>query len=141
VAAEVLSGLPSAFDNRAIPNVIYTDPEVAWVGLTESEAKARGEPVRVGRFPLTALGRARTLGRTEGFAKVLSDPDGGLVLGVGIVSAHASELIAEGTLAIEMGARVEDLTATIHAHPTLSEANLEAAEVAAGTAVHRIAGI
>lgn len=136
VAAEVIAGLPSEFDNRVIPNVIYTDPEVAWVGLTVAEAEARGERVRIGKFPLTALGRARTMGRTEGFVRVLSDPDTGLVLGVGIVSAHASELIAEGTLAIELGARLEDLVVTIHAHPTLSEANLEAAEVAAGSAVH-----
>lgn len=138
VAAEVLSGLPSAFDNRTIPAVVYTDPELAVTGLTEAEAKAQNLPVRVGRFPLTALGRARTMGRTEGFAKVLSDPDSGLVLGLGIVSAHASELIAEGTLAIEMGARLEDLMVTIHAHPTLSEANMEAAEVAAGVAVHQM---
>lgn len=139
VAAEVIAGLPSAFDNRVIPNVVYTDPELAWVGLTEREAAARGETVRVGRFPLTALGRARTMGRTDGLAKVVTDPDTGLVLGVGIVAAHASELVAEGTLAIEMGARLEDLLVTIHAHPTLSEANLEAAEVAAGSAVHVLA--
>jgi dihydrolipoamide dehydrogenase len=140
VAAEVLSGLPSAFDNRAIPSVIYTDPEVAWAGLTEREARERGEPVRVGRFPLTALGRARTMNRSDGLAKVLSDPDTGRVLGVGIVAPHASELVAEGTLAIEMGARLEDLLVTLHAHPTLSEANLEAAEVAAGQAVHVVQG-
>ncbi len=136
VAAEALSGLPSAFDNRAIPAVVFTDPELAVTGLTEAEAKEGGIPIRVGRFPLTALGRARTMGRPEGFAKILSDPDTGLVLGVGIVSAHASELIAEGTLAIEMGARLEDLMVTIHAHPTLSEANMEAAEVSAGVAVN-----
>lgn len=138
VAAEALSGLPSAFDNRTIPAVVFTDPELAVTGLTESEARAQGIPVKVGRFPLTALGRARTMGRTEGFVKVLSDPESGLVLGLGIVSAHASELVAEGTLAIEMGARLEDLMVTIHAHPTLSEANMEAAEVAAGVAVHRM---
>jgi dihydrolipoamide dehydrogenase len=138
VAAEVIAGLPAAFDNRTIPAVVFTDPELAVTGLTETEAKARNIDVRVGRFPLTALGRARTMGRTEGFAKVLSDPESGLVLGLGIVSAHASELIAEGTLAIEMGARLEDLMVTIHAHPTLSEANMEAAEVAAGVSVHQM---
>lgn len=138
VAAEALSGLPSAFDNRTIPAVVFTDPELAVTGLTESEARVQRIPVKVGRFPLTALGRARTMGRTEGFVKVLSDPESGLVLGVGIVSAHASELVAEGTLAIEMGARLEDLMVTIHTHPTLSEANMEAAEVAAGVAVHRM---
>lgn len=136
VAAEVIAGEPSAFDNRAIPAVVFTDPEIAWVGLTERDVNEQGLDVTVGRFPLKALGRARTLGRTEGFAKILSAPDTGLVLGVGIVSPQASELIAEATLAIEMGATLEDLMVTIHPHPTLSESLMEAAEVAAGSPIH-----
>ncbi len=136
VAAEVIAGHDGAFDNRAIPAVVFTDPEIAWSGLTEREAGEQGIAVKVGRFPLSALGRARTLGRTDGLVKVIADADTGTILGVGIVGPMASELIAEGTLAIEMGATLEDLMATIHPHPTLSEAILEAAEVAAGEAVH-----
>jgi dihydrolipoamide dehydrogenase len=136
VVAEVIAGQPSAFDNRAIPAVVFTDPELAWAGLTEREAKEQGIKVKVGRFPLSALGRARTLGRTDGLVKIISDPDSQLVLGVGMVGPHASELIAEGTLALEMGATLEDLKVTIHPHPTLSEAIMEASEVAAGSAVH-----
>jgi len=136
VAAETLAGHDAAFDNRAIPAVVFTDPELAWTGLTEREAEAKGIGVKVGRFPLSALGRARTLGRNEGLAKILSDPETGRVLGVGMVGPQASELIAEGTLALEMGATLEDIMVTIHPHPTLSEAIFEAAEVAAGSAVH-----
>ena len=136
VAAEVIAGRPAAFDNRTVPAVVFTDPEIAWAGLTELEAKSQGLKVTVGKFPLAALGRAKTMGRTEGFAKVLADPDTQLVLGVGIVGPRASDLIAEATLAIEMGATLEDLMSTIHPHPTLSEAVMEAAEVAAGAAVH-----
>jgi dihydrolipoamide dehydrogenase len=136
VAAEVIAGQPSAFDNVAVPAVIFTDPEIAWTGLTEREAEEKGIQIKVGRFPLTALGRAKTIGKTEGFVKVLIDPETELVLGVGIVGQHASELIAEGNLAIEMGATVEDLIVSIHPHPTFSESIMEAAEVAAGGAVH-----
>jgi dihydrolipoamide dehydrogenase len=136
VAAEVIAGDKSAFDNRAIPAVVFTDPEIAWAGLTEMEAKEQGTEVNIGRFPLTALGRARTIGRTDGMVKVISDPESGLVLGVGMVGPQASELIAEGALAIEMGATLEDLMVTIHPHPTLSEALMEAAEVAAGSPIH-----
>ena len=136
VVAEVIAQHHSAFDNRAIPAVVYTDPEVAWAGLTEREAKAQGLKVNIGRFPLRALGRARTLGRSDGFVKILSDPESHLVLGVGMVGPQASELIAEGTLALEMGATLEDLLVTIHPHPTLSEAIMEAAEVAAGRPLH-----
>jgi len=136
VAAEVIAGHPAAFDNRAIPAVVFTDPEIAWAGLTEREAEAKGIPVKVGRFPLRALGRARAMGRMEGLTKVLSNPETGQIVGVGIVGPHASELIAEATLAIEMGATIEDLAATIHPHPTLSESLMEAAETAAGTGVH-----
>jgi dihydrolipoamide dehydrogenase len=136
VAAEVIAGLPSALDHRAVPAVVFTDPEIAWTGLTEREATERGIPIEVSRFPLTALGRARTLGRTEGFFKVLFEKGSGLVRGVAIVAPHASELISEGTLAIEMGATLEDLAATIHPHPTLSEALMEAAELGEGHAIH-----
>ncbi len=136
VAAEALAGQASAFDNRAIPAVVFTDPEIAWAGITEAEARETGLAVDVGRFPLRALGRARTLGRSEGLVKIIADPDTGLVLGVGMVGPWASELIAEGVLAIEMGATLEDLMVTIHPHPTLSEAIMEAAEVAAGVQVH-----
>ncbi len=136
VAAEVLSQHKSAFDNRAIPAVVYTDPEIAWAGLTEREAQDRGTKLNVGRFPLRALGRAWTLGRTEGLVKVLSAPESGRILGVGMVGPQASELIAEATLALELGATLEDLLVTIHPHPSLAESLVEAAEVAAGTPVH-----
>jgi len=139
VVAEVIAEHKSAFDNRAIPAVVFTDPEIAWTGLTEHEAKAKDIKVNVGRFPLSALGRAQTLGRTDGMVKILSDPDSKLVLGVGMVGPMASELIAEGTLAIEMGATLEDIIVTIHPHPTLSESIMEAAEVAAGEPVHIMA--
>jgi dihydrolipoamide dehydrogenase len=136
VAAEVIAQHDASFDNRAIPAVVFTDPEIAWTGLTEREAAEQNIEVTVGRFPLAALGRARTMGRAEGLVKVISDPQTNLVLGVGMVGPHVSELIAEGTLALEMGATLEDLMVTIHPHPTISEAIMEAAEVAAGTAVH-----
>ena len=136
VAAEVIAHGTAAFDNRAIPAVVFTDPEIAWTGLTEREAEQQGIKVNIGRFPLSALGRARTLGRTDGLVKVIADPETGLILGVGMVGPMASELIAEGTLAVEMGATLEDIMVTIHPHPTLSEAFMEAAEVAAGEAVH-----
>jgi dihydrolipoamide dehydrogenase len=136
VAAEVIAGKPAAFDNRSIPAVVFTDPELAWTGLTEGEAAAQHIEVTVGRFPLRALGRARTLGRTDGLVKVLAEPSTGRVLGVGIVGPHASDLIAEAALALEMGACLEDLMVTIHPHPTLSEGIMEAAEAAAGLPVH-----
>jgi len=136
VAAEAIAGHSSALEARAIPAVVFTDPELAWAGLTEREAAAQNLPVTVGRFPLVASGRARTMGRTEGVVKVISCPESRRVLGVGMVGPHASELIAEGTLAVQLGATLEDLMVTIHAHPTLSEALMEAAEVAAGMPVH-----
>ncbi len=136
VAAEVLAGRPAAMDNRAIPAVVFTDPEIAWAGVTEDESAAHGMGLKVARFPLRALGRARTLGRDDGLVKIVYDPAGGLVRGVGMVGPSVSELIAEGALAIEMGATVEDLAATIHPHPTLSEGLLEAAEVATGLPIH-----
>lgn len=136
VAAEVIAGRPGALDQRAVPAVVFTDPEIAWTGITETEAKEQGKDLEVARFPLTALGRARAMGRTEGLMKILFEKDTELVRGVGIVAPHASELIAEGTLAIEMGATLEDIASTIHPHPTLSEALMEAAEVGLGGAVH-----
>jgi dihydrolipoamide dehydrogenase len=136
VAAEVIAQHKSSFDNRCIPAVVFTDPEIAWAGLTEREAEREGVKVNIGRFSLRALGRARAMGRMEGMTKILSNPENGLVLGVGIVGPHASELIGEAALALEMGATLEDIIVTIHPHPTLSEALMEAAEVAAGTGVH-----
>ncbi len=136
VVAEVMAGQRSTFDNVAIPAVVFTDPEVAWCGLTESEAKSQGREVKVSRFPWAASGRALTLGRGEGLTKMLLDPETGRILGVGIVGPHAGELIAEGVLAIEMAAVAEDLASTIHAHPTLSETVGEAAEAFLGQATH-----
>jgi dihydrolipoamide dehydrogenase len=136
VAADTIADAPSALEAQAIPAVVFTDPELAWTGLTEREAAAQNLPVTVGRFPLVASGRARTLGRTEGVVKVISCPESRRVLGVGMVGPHASELIAEGTLAVQLGATLEDLMVTIHPHPTLSEALMEAAEVAAGMPIH-----
>jgi dihydrolipoamide dehydrogenase len=137
VAAEVIAHQhTSVRDNPAIPAVVFTDPELAWTGLTEREAAERSVPVDVARFPLMASGRARTLGRTEGVVKIISDPDSGRVLGVGMVGPHVSELIAEGTLAVQLGATVDDIMVTIHPHPTVSEAIMEAAEVAAGLPIH-----
>ncbi|RMF07130.1 MAG: dihydrolipoyl dehydrogenase [Candidatus Neomarinimicrobiota bacterium] len=133
VAAEVIAGLPAAFDARAIPAVIFTDPEIAWTGLTETRAKADQIPYAKGEFPWGASGRSLALGRKEGKTKILFDPDTKRVLGAGVVGPGAGELIAEATLAIEMGADAEDLGLTIHAHPTLSETVANAAEVFTGT--------
>lgn len=136
VAAEVISGQPAAFDNLAIPAVVFTDPEVAWCGLTEIEAQRSGRPVKVARFPWGASGRATTLGRSEGLTKLLLDPESGRLLGVGIVGPGAGELIAEGALALEMAVLAQDLASTIHTHPTLSESIMEAAEAFLGHATH-----
>ncbi len=136
VAAQVISGQPSAFDNVAVPAVLFTRPQIAWTGLTEAQATSQGTAFRVGRFPLTALGRARTTGQTHGFVKVIADKASSLILGMGIVGEQAAELIAEGTLAIEMGATLEDLMVSIHPHPTFSEAIMEAAESAQNGSVH-----
>lgn len=136
VAAEVLAGEPAEFDNVAIPAVVFTDPEIAWCGLTESEAKAEGRDVAVARFPWAASGRAITLGRPEGMTKILVDPSTERVLGVGIVGSGAGDLIAEGVLAVEMGAVARDLAESIHAHPTLSETVMEASEVFLGHSTH-----
>jgi dihydrolipoamide dehydrogenase len=128
VAAEVIAGRPAAFDNAAIPAVVFTDPEVAWCGLTERQAERDGQSVKVARFPWAASGRAATLGRSDGLTKLIVDPESGRVLGAGIVGPGAGELIAEAALAVESAALAEDLAATIHAHPTLSESLMESAE-------------
>jgi dihydrolipoamide dehydrogenase len=128
VAAEAIAGRPAAFDNVAVPAVVFTDPEVAWCGLTEREAERAKRAVKVAKFQWAASGRAATLGRADGLTKLLADPDTGRVLGVGIVGPGAGELIAEGALAVETALTVEDLAATIHTHPTLSETLMEAAE-------------
>jgi dihydrolipoamide dehydrogenase len=133
VAAEVIAGKNVAFDPRAIPSVAYTDPEVAWTGLTEAEAVASGTDYERAAFPWQASGRALSLARPEGLTKLLIDPASRRVLGAGIVGSNAGELIAEATLAIEMGADAEDLGLTIHAHPTLSETVMFSAEMAEGT--------
>jgi dihydrolipoamide dehydrogenase len=133
-AAEVIAGLPAAFDRRAIPSVAYTDPEVAWTGVTEAEAAQRGLALRKGVFPWTASGRALGTGRSEGLTKLLFSEQSGRLVGAGVVGRHAGELIAELTHAIEMGSDAEDLALTIHAHPTLSESVGIASEAVLGTA-------
>ena len=133
VAAEVAAGLKRAFDARVIPSVAYTDPEIAWVGLTETEAQARGIKVGKGAFPWIASGRSLALGREEGFTKLLFDPETHRVLGAGIVGTNAGDLISEVGLAIEMGADAHDIGLTIHPHPTLSETVAFAAEAFEGT--------
>ena len=128
VAAEAMAGRPAAFDNVAVPAVVFTDPEVAWCGLTEHGAAAAGRAVKIARFQWAASGRAATLGRSDGLTKLVVDPETGRVLGVGLVGPGAGELIAEGALAVETAMLAEDLALTIHAHPTLSETLMEAAE-------------
>jgi dihydrolipoamide dehydrogenase len=134
VAAEVVAGKPVSFDRLAIPAVVFTDPEIAWCGLTEEQAKKEGRKYEVGLYPWAASGRAVALGRTEGLTKILIEPETERVLGVGIVGAGAGELIAEAVLAIEMGCEVRDLTESIHPHPTLSETVMNAGEAFFGTA-------
>ena len=136
VAVEAIAGQKSAFDPLAIPAVVFTEPEIAWAGLTEAQAKERGLIYEVARFPWGASSRAATLGAPEGLTKLILHPDSERILGVGLVGTGAGELIAEGTLAIEMGANITDLGLTIHPHPTLSETMMEAAHVFHGTAAH-----
>jgi dihydrolipoamide dehydrogenase len=136
VAVEAIAGHKAVFAPAAIPAVVFTDPEIAWAGLTEAQAKADGVAVEVAKFPWGAASRAMTVDRPEGLTKLLLDPKTGRVLGVGIVGSGAGELIAEGTLAIEMGANAEDVKLTIHAHPTLSETLMESAEVFFGQSTH-----
>jgi len=136
VAVEVIAGHNAAFQPRAIPAVVFTDPEVAWAGLTETQAQKTGRAVTITKFPWAASGRAITLDRTDGLTKLLLDPDTEVVLGVGLVGPGAGELIAEGVLAIEMGATASDLKLSIHPHPTLTETLMESAEVFFGQATH-----
>ncbi len=133
VAAEVIAGMKSRFDARTIPSVAYTDPEVAWMGITETQAKAEGIEYEKGAFPWAASGRALSIGRDEGLTKILFDKKTGHVIGAGIVGPNAGELIAETVLALEMGTNAEDIGLTIHPHPTLSETVNFAAEMAEGT--------
>jgi len=136
VAAEVIAGKNVAFEPLAIPAVIFTDPEIAWCGITENEAKEQNRKVNVSTFPWAASGRAMTIGRTEGLTKIITDPDSDQILGVGIVGTGAGELIAEGVLAVEMGATAQDLDLCIHPHPTLTETIMEAAGSVMGTSTH-----
>jgi dihydrolipoamide dehydrogenase len=137
VVAEIIAGHEAAFDVRTIPAVVFTDPEIATAGLTEDEAKAKGHAkLKVGKFPFAALGRALSVNDTDGFVKLVADADTGEVLGIHIVGNGASDLISEAALAIEMGAVADDIRLTIHPHPTLSEAVMEAAAAALGEAVH-----
>ncbi len=133
VAAEVIAGKKSFFDARTIPSVAYTDPEIAWMGLTETQAKADNIPYEKGVFPWAASGRALSMARSEGLTKVLLDPTTKQVLGAGMVGVNAGELIAEAVLALEMGADIEDIALSVHPHPTLSETLNFACEVAEGT--------
>jgi dihydrolipoamide dehydrogenase len=135
-AVEAIAGEKAAFEPMAIPAVVFTDPELAWAGLTEGEAKKAGREVTVARFPWAASGRALTLDRSDGMTKLVLDPKTERILGVGIVGPGAGELISEGVLAIEMGANATDLKMTIHPHPTLSETVMESAEVFFGHATH-----
>lgn len=138
VAAECIAGLPSAADWKAVPDAVFCDPEVASVGLTEAKANEAGYKVKRSRFQFAALGRALSTGEPEGFVKVVSNEQDGLVLGVQIVGPEASNLISEVALAIEMGATVEDIALTVHPHPTLPEAIMEASESAAGRPIHQL---
>lgn len=136
IAAEVIGGLKSAYDVIAMPAVIFTDPEIATVGLTDTEAKAKGLTVKVGLFPFAANGRALSVNETDGFVKIVGDAKTGRLLGVHIVGPEASNLISEAALALEMGAQVEDLALTVHPHPTLPETLMEASEALLGHAIH-----
>ncbi len=139
IAVEVINGEASVFENIVIPAVVFTDPELAWCGLTEAEAKERGIKCEVAKFPWSASGRAVSFDRTDGLTKLLIDPKSERVLGVGIVGAGAGELIAEAVLALEMGATAEDIALTVHPHPTLSETLMECAEAFYGYATHTLA--
>ncbi len=135
-AVEVIAGHKVAFEPRAIPAVVFTDPEIAWCGVTETEAKAKGREVSVAKFPWGASGRAATLGRSDGLTKLIVDPKTERLLGMGLAGPGAGELIAEGVVAIEMGAVASDIGLSIHPHPTLSETIMEAADLFYGTSTH-----
>jgi dihydrolipoamide dehydrogenase len=132
-AVEVIQGHTVSFDKRAIPAVVFTDPEIAWAGLTEDEAKKSGRAYEACVYPWAASGRAQAISRTDGLTKWLIDPATEQVIGCGIVGSGAGELIAEAVLAIEMGCHIRDLTESVHAHPTLSETLMNAGEIFYGT--------
>jgi len=136
VAVEHILGHKVAFEPNAIPAIVFTDPELAWAGITETEAKQNGIKVEVARFPWAALGRATTLDRNDGLTKLIIDPETGRILGMGIVGVGAGDMIAEGVLAVEMAALAKDVAMSIHPHPTLSESVMEAAEVYFGQSTH-----
>ncbi|MGH9335819.1 MAG: dihydrolipoyl dehydrogenase family protein, partial [Vicinamibacteria bacterium] len=136
IAAEVIAGKNRTFDPQAIPAVVFTDPEIAWCGLTETAAREEGRPVAVARFPWEASGRALTLGRPQGLTKLIFEPDTDRLLGAGFVGVDAGELVSEAVLAIEMAASATDVALSIHPHPTLSETLMEAAEVHLGQSTH-----
>jgi dihydrolipoamide dehydrogenase len=136
VAVDAISGKKVAFEPLAIPAVVFTDPEIAWAGITENQAKAKGIKFELAKFPWAASGRATTLDRNDGLTKLIIDPETERILGIGICGPGAGEMIAEGVLAIEMGATVKDLALTIHPHPTLSETVMEAAELFYGHSSH-----
>jgi dihydrolipoamide dehydrogenase len=134
VAVEVLAGESAEFDKRAIPAVVFTEPEIAWAGLTEEQAKREGIPVEVAQYPWAASGRAQAVGHTAGLTKLILEPETERVLGAGMVGTGAGELIAEAVVAIEMGSTARDIAESVHPHPTLSETLGFSAEVALGTA-------
>jgi dihydrolipoamide dehydrogenase len=136
VVAEVIAGHKAAMDVRTMPAVVFTDPEVAVTGLTEEQATEAGHKLKIGKFPFAALGRAMSVNDTDGFVKVIGDAETGELLGVHVVGNGASDMISEAALAIEMGAVLQDLQLTIHPHPTLPEAMMEAAAAARGEAIH-----
>ena len=136
IAVENIAGEGAVNKDIIIPAVVFTNPEVAWCGLTETEAKAKGIEVKIAKFPWGASGRAMTFDHTDGLTKLILEPDTDRVLGVGIVGHGAGEMIAEGVVAIEMGANAKDLAACVHPHPTLSETVMEAAEAFYGHATH-----
>jgi dihydrolipoamide dehydrogenase len=136
VAAEVISGENSEADFQAMPAAIFTDPEIAVVGLNQTQAESRGIELSIGKFPFSASGRALASAEPEGFVKIIAERDSGLVLGLEIVGNEASDLISEASLAIEMGATLDDIALTVHPHPTLPESIMEAAENALGKSIH-----
>ena len=138
VCAEVIAGKPAAKDWATIPGIVFTDPEIATVGLTEAQAKAEGIEVKVGKFPFAALGRAMSIRETDGFVKVLTDTQSKRIVGIHIAGPSASDLISEAALALEMVATAEDMAMTVHPHPTLGEALMEASAHSLGHAIHTV---
>jgi dihydrolipoamide dehydrogenase len=136
VVVDIIAGKPAEFDSACIPSVVYTDPEVAWCGLTEQEAKDKGIDFKVTKFPWVGNGRAVSMGRGEGLTKLLFEKECQRLIGMGIVGIHAGDMIMEGVIAMEMGAVAEDIASSIHPHPSTSETIMEAAESMFGKAIH-----